>query len=373
MKVVSLVPSAFLGGSELCAIETIKSLSQFKHCENYLIVPDRGPLEKLAIPFCKETKVIEHSWWISNPKWDAFLRLKMIRGFYRSSKAVKKYLQAIQPDLVITHTIAIPSGALAAKWSGIPHLWYIHEYGLEDQNMVFNYGFMWSTWLMSKLSNRVVVNSKNVLDKFAPFFENKISPVYYAVETQNVPVDASKKEFDIICVGRITEGKNQKELLEALAVLKKEGLILKVLFLGRMDEMYHDTLRKVIDFHQLNDQVVFKDFVDQPLAYLSSSRISVVCSKKEAFGRVIIESMKLGIPVIVPDTGSGPELVEHMKTGLIYHFGEPNDLSKMIQLLFGNASLSQSISRNAAEWAGATFSLEKHANTFFAEMEGARN
>ena len=46
----------------------------------------------------------------------------------------------------------------------------------------------------------------------------------------------------------------------------------------------------------------------------------------EAFGLYVIEAMAAGVPVVLPDHGSFPEIIEETKGGLLYSKDEPGGL-----------------------------------------------
>ena len=50
----------------------------------------------------------------------------------------------------------------------------------------------------------------------------------------------------------------------------------------------------------------------------------------EAFGLYVLEALAAGVPVVLPDDGAFPELVETTKGGVIY---EPNDSSALAHAL----------------------------------------
>jgi glycosyltransferase involved in cell wall biosynthesis len=63
--------------------------------------------------------------------------------------------------------------------------------------------------------------------------------------------------------------------------------------------------------------------------------IGVVPSIFEPWGLVVNEAMAVGLPVIASDrVGCVDDLVKHGKTGMVYHAGSPEELSRvMLHLL----------------------------------------
>ena len=54
--------------------------------------------------------------------------------------------------------------------------------------------------------------------------------------------------------------------------------------------------------------------------------IILVCSRHEAFGRVVVDGMKLSRPVVYPRSGGIPEYMKDGVTGLSYSPGDVKEL-----------------------------------------------
>ena len=57
----------------------------------------------------------------------------------------------------------------------------------------------------------------------------------------------------------------------------------------------------------------------------------------EAFGLYVIEAMASGVPVILPNHGSFPEIIEETKGGLLYRKGDPSGLSHALSTMLGDS------------------------------------
>lgn len=68
------------------------------------------------------------------------------------------------------------------------------------------------------------------------------------------------------------------------------------------------------------------------LSVLKGAKFSILTSFEEAFGYVILESLSLGVPVIVPDSGGPPEIVIK-KVGDVYTVKDVDDLELKVNLM----------------------------------------
>ncbi|WP_018343063.1 glycosyltransferase family 4 protein [Cytophaga aurantiaca] len=362
MNILHVLPSAFPGGSELCAFETIQVLKE-DGFENFVVVPKRGPLFENLSKEASAIFVVENNWWISNPAFSFLLKIQMLYGYFRSIFKIKKIIKDNQIDLVITHTIGIPCGAFASKLAGVPHIWYIHEYGDIDHNLKFNYGKKTSLFLANILSKKIIVNSSALLLHYLPYFStDKIDQINYVVNyPQWQPMLTKESQSLSICmVGRIAAGKNQMIALQALYILKAAGIMPHITFVGGVDPSYFILLDNFIKENDLAEQITFAGHSDAPWEHVRQADCILICSKNEAFGRVTVEAMKSGRIAIVSNTGAGKELIKHEVTGFLFNPENVNELVHILKHLW-EITDTRDITTRAFDFATVNFNPTVHA------------
>jgi glycosyltransferase involved in cell wall biosynthesis len=371
MKVLHIFPSAFLGGSELCAIESIESL-QKTGVENHVILPAEGAvinrLENLSVSY----KIIQHNWWMSSKPWKTYLKVFMLKGFYSSAASIKEYIKNNGIDVVITHSIVIPSGALGARLSNTPHVWYLHEYGDLDHQLKFEYGKSFSLKLINKLSKKIIVNSDALKKHFSKRLPAaKINRLYYSVNyPEFTPLTEKPSGELLLCmVGRIAKGKNQLVALKALALLKQEQIFPQLVFVGGADPDYLKLLEAYIKTHELEKQIAFAGQTDRPWDFVMRSQAVVVGSTMEAFGRVTVEAMKAGRIPIVSDTGAGPELITHNENGFLFDPEKEKQLAEIIKQIWLGTDFTE-MTVQAKQYALAHFNSKLHGQELLKILTG---
>ncbi|ODR93642.1 hypothetical protein AUC70_12455 [Methyloceanibacter stevinii] len=75
------------------------------------------------------------------------------------------------------------------------------------------------------------------------------------------------------------------------------------------------------------------DFIHDPYPAMLAADALLVCSRNEAFGRVVVDGMKLGRPVIYTASGGIPEMMRDGVTGLSYTPGSVEELADRIEEL----------------------------------------
>ncbi|MBI5804736.1 glycosyltransferase family 4 protein [candidate division TA06 bacterium] len=158
-------------------------------------------------------------------------------------------------------------------------------------------------------------------------------------ETSGLDTKAKLKvapgEILIACFGQLTPWKGQEHAITALAVLIKKGILCKLLLVGDAvfaDKSYPQKLRVLSSRLGVSGSVVFSGWMDNPAPYMTVADIVVhMPVKPEPFGRVLVEAMSLGKPVVAVRSGAIPEIIEDGKTGILCTPGElPFILEKLI-------------------------------------------
>ena len=122
--------------------------------------------------------------------------------------------------------------------------------------------------------------------------------------------------FTLINVGRLTNAKGQWHLIRAISHVKKEIKNIKLIILGQGElENYLKDLVKKLD---LNDNVSFLGFQNNPFKYIKKSDLFVFSSLYEGFANVLIEAMACGTPIISTDCRSGPREILAPRTDVEY-------------------------------------------------------
>lgn len=124
-------------------------------------------------------------------------------------------------------------------------------------------------------------------------------------------------------VGVIDPAKNQLAAIKAVHELVKRGKLVILNVVGSVSSQpYFETLKDYVLEHGLGDYVDFTGFCKNVGAIFKSIDITLVCSPHEAFGRVTVESMMHGVPVVAYKSAGTVEIIEHEDTGLLYRDGK---------------------------------------------------
>lgn len=352
--------SAGLNGAERCLIEMVQAL-RLCNPEVHIVVylPANGLLSE-HISLYAEVRVVYLPWWIATHKFSVAEKWKLSKSIVRAVKRLSKELVKENYDLVITNTIATPVAAIAAKLHAIPHVWFIHELGQLDHGYGYGYGYGVSYGLMNLCTTLFLVNSNYVKTFYSRFLHRPMKVVYQPVNISTQPVPKSSYKGDrvrLLMVGRVSEGKGQLFATEVVQRMQAKGIPLNLCILGGNMSDYAKQLQELV---ANNEQISIVPFVQDVACFYAGADIALVCSRAEAFGRVTIEAMKYGLPVVAADTGATPEIVHDGETGLLYEFGNMDSLEEKITLLL-DTKFRKKIANNAYEWAWKNLTIENFA------------
>ena len=137
-------------------------------------------------------------------------------------------------------------------------------------------------------------------------------------------------------------------LLKSLDILVNNfSRKVKVSFIGDFTDIeYKNTLDNFLINNQLEEYVFFEGFKENMDYYYSNNDILVCTSKIESFPMVILEAMRIGMPVVATDVGGIAEQIEDGFDGFLVDSEDYTSLANKIQLLF-ESNLFENISSNA--------------------------
>ncbi|SCC91529.1 putative Glycosyltransferase [Thiomonas sp. X19] len=171
----------------------------------------------------------------------------------------------------------------------------------------------------------------------------------------------------ILFVGRLVEQKDVATLIRAMARLRNTHA--RLIIAG--DGPLRPALEQQTGLLGLSEQVHFLGQRHDAAALMSAANLVVLPSLVEGLSNVILEGMMCGRPVIASHTGGNVELVEHERTGLLFHVGDDAALAACIQRLIDNPEQAVNLGRAARDKALRCFSMPAMVAAFATLYEEA--
>ena len=203
----------------------------------------------------------------------------------------------------------------------------------------------------------------------APIIPAAINPDRFsgsARDAQPAPLDRTDATV-VGYVGRIVEEKGLDTFLEALSMRRQ--LPWHFVLVG--DGAFVDDLEEQARQLRLHDRVTFLGYVDHAEVprYLSALDVAVLPSEtqpnwKEQFGRIIVEALAAGTPVLGSNSGEIPHLIERTGGGRTFTEGDADACAKTMTPLLKNPSLRAQLAREGREYVLANYTHETLAERF---------
>ena len=353
-------------GAERSLLELLDQTKRY-NIISHVVLPYKGSLCKMIKGKGASYDIVPYKQWA-----DRFASV----GDYLNSfiKTIRLFteLNKLNPNIICTNTIVIPWGAISAYFLHIPHIWYIREFGREDHGFKFVMVFKNITRFIDLFSDKVVYNSKAVQNYFNSYItKDKGVQIYNNITIQNNIKDEqieevfrSKNSLKLITIAStVSVSKGQDQAVKAVMELNKEGHNIELLIIGENSGAYAQSLKRFAEEHGAKG-IYFKDCVSNPFYYINKADVVLTCSRREAFGRVTVEGMMLGKPVIGANTGGTVELIKDGYNGFLYNYPEIEDLKDKIKYFIENKEQINVLGNNARNFANSNFNEQKYAQRF---------
>ncbi|MCV7347635.1 glycosyltransferase family 4 protein [Mycolicibacterium rhodesiae] len=264
-----------------------------------------------------------------------------------------------RPTMVLTNTMTIPSHAIAAKILRIPHHWVVREFGRDDHQLWFLFGYRNTVRLMDWLSESVICNSHAVEQAMLALVPTMRTHVAYPVVDSplaTLPERRRGERMRAVLMGYFSEAKGQNLAIEAIAISRRAGKDIELTLVGAGNPQ---PLRNLAQRLGVDDLVTIDGPTRDVPRYWAHAHVGLMCSQSEAFGRVTVEAMRAGLPVCGTDSGGTPEIIEPGVTGLLSPAGDAKALAANLMALEGDECLRRRLA-NGTQVSAQRFRRDRH-------------
>ena len=193
---------------------------------------------------------------------------------------------------------------------------------------------------------------KNILRCRSVVLKNPLNPGF------NVKPFEGMRSKRIVTMGRLSEEKNQKLLIEAFAKIADRFPEYRVEIYG--DGPLKDQLDAYIKEKHLENSVFLMGRKLNIQEHIADAGVFVLPSNSEGMPNALLEAMALGIPSIATDCpiGGSAVIVKHDENGILIPMNDVDKLAAAMTRMMEDKEFAQKVSKNAAN-VSVDFSAER--------------
>jgi glycosyltransferase involved in cell wall biosynthesis len=284
-------------------------------------------------------------------------------------------------DLIRDACRVKPTHVFAPEFNAVlrsaPALWLLRRFGTQVVLRIGNppdagrfYRFIWHR-LIDPCVDAYVANSSCTCQALLAHGVDaaKTRVIYNTVPNRRQPWSAPRPAPGrVIYVGQVIPPKGVDVLVDAIALLRRDGVDATLDVVGDIDgwespgyQGYRARVRARAEQPELADAVRFLGVREDVPDLLSTASVHCLPSRaeqKEGFGLVVLEAKRAGIPSVVTSGGAMPELIRHRTDGWICRDFSAEAIAEGLAYFLGDPQRA----RRAGEAAAAserTFSRDR--------------
>ncbi len=338
---------------------------------------------------------------VSMGEWDLTARLREMgepvvvleasRVAPRAPAAIAEVARSEGADLIASQGVVANFYArAAARVCGLPHMATVHsdlsfDYPGTARRLAFS---LVDRMLAGRTAHYLVPSEylrRRLLSRGVP--AERISVVYHGIEPHSIvstgtsrpgvasqrtspdeDAAASERPPVLGSIGRLHHTKGFDLLIRALPLISHPPSV-ELIIWGEGEE--RASLEKLIEELGLGDRVRLPGYAPKVNRALAGMDIFVQPSRAEGFGLTVVEAMSAGLPVVVSQAGSLPELVADGKSGVVVRGDRPADLARELESLLAERGRRERLGAEAARQARRRFTVERWLDQTTAVYEQA--
>jgi len=345
VKILHIHTLPVISGSGINTFLTMKGMRGSRY-ESVLACAPGGPLMDLIQRHGMEVKPVPSLVQPLHPLKDSLAVLDLTRHLLRRPC-----------HIVHTHNSKAGFvGRLSAKLARVPVIVHtVHGFAFHDQEP------LWRRILFRNLEriaahwcDKMIFISQPLVDwalRERIGHPEKMVRIYSGIEPERFrPVSEQEKrairqkwglgEEDAVIgiVSKLWKGKGHELLIRAFQRIKREKAEARLVIVG--EGSLRESLRSLVRRLDLAHDVIFTGFLADVPQILATFDVAVLPSYFEGMGRVLLEAMAMGKPVVGTRVGGIPDLIEEDVNGYLVSPGNEEELAAALLKILNNKSLA---------------------------------
>ncbi len=306
---VFIFHSSGVVGVERSTVALIRAAKR-QHARVTVVLPRPGPiLEILNEIDGIEVSYLRAQWWMGwdHAGWRGLIKL------LQAALQIALWWPAItrlRPTAVYVMSTVIPTPMLAARLARVPLVVFLSESILRNPGLNSVLPKSWLIKFIKATADVTVARSNFAAEQYGG--ANLIEAPDVS-QPDAAPIDFIHKPDQlckIVMLGSLSTEKGQPDAVRAVSAARSKGVQIKLDLYGEADPEELATLNSLIKSLGADDYIRHRGVSMDPLGVFRTADLSLVCSRNEAYGRVTVESLSVGTPVLGYRAGGTAEILE---------------------------------------------------------------
>jgi len=289
---------------------------------------------------------------------------------FRSIISISRLIREIKPDVIHANTFLAALLVSLIPFLDVP--WILHQRDFKDHGILSRWAGRRATRIIA-VTNKTAVHLGKRRFKNPPlivpdgvslsFTDELTRPGYKPILREKYGI--KKNDILVGTVGTISELKSQREILDAADRLRDvPGIYFICVGEPYRDEdyPYFDGLKKKRAELGLERRVFFEGFTDDLASIYGSIDILAHPAEREGLGRVILEAMGAGVPVLAKDCYGPAEIITSGVDGVLSDPNDFEDFVSKLKVLVEDEDYRKRLANSGKKKVADVFTVERTAN-----------
>lgn len=363
LSVLSLIEAMAAEGIASCAV-----------CHDGGTPQERGQLREAVGGDVLFTRLYLWNRKIRMPLWRrplAEAKQIMVTGWsFGSAARVAECATRWNADLIHTNTILTPEGGLAARRLGLPHVWHLREMLGPGKPFRLPYeGAAFGRYMAAHCS-KLVANSHVSAGQIRSWIRDdllEVVPNGIDVSRFHPRACAAQPGRVVVAmVGNLTSRWKKHALFVDAAARVDRSLPIEWRLYGHdpshggttKRDAYVNALHAQLTLTGIADRFIWPGYLADPSQIMSGIDLLVHPADDESFGRVVVEAMAAGLPVVGVRGGGVSEIIDDGRTGFVAEAGNAAEMAARIEQLVRDPQLRAQLGAAGRRRAEENYSLK---------------
>jgi glycosyltransferase involved in cell wall biosynthesis len=354
IRLVQFTRSFFIGGTEVQVLELLRGLPP-RYQLQVSVLQEAGPLvgELRKLGFTPEEFPLHGSLARPNTLWQV--------------ARLARWLERNCVELVHVHDfyatmLAVPAAKLAGAKVIVGRLDLAHWHGPARRALLAQ---------LTRMADHVVANAeaiRRMLVEEEGVDPSQVSVIHNGLDLPRFdmrmrqglqgPLPDTGGAPVVMHVANMNHVvKRQEDLLQALALLKAEGLTLHAFLVG--DGPRRQQIERQAAQLGVADRAHFLGHRSDVPALYAHAQLGVLCSTAEGMSNAVMEGMAAGLPMVVTAVGGNPDLIVDGVRGRVVRPENPTELAQAFRWLLEHPEQAKDMAAAARGFVRRELSLER--------------